>query len=619
MGSQSSGGSQTEGDSPAENDPRYRPRHGASPAKAPRPALPPAKDPRPALPPAKDPRPATPPARDPRPDPPPAGNPRPGLAPTREQSTINGVPRGRVDLHRDADYRGPRPGKPTRADLPRVTSAPLTERRDARQIPRLTPEVEDAHRRRQLEGLSALSLLSQSTAATGGFPMISSTLEARPPRGLQAPASTEGRRGARVLNILRDPALRNAMALAISALLAGGLGLVFWARTAHYQSPATVGHVSAEVSAISFLAIIGGLNLTTAFPRFLPLAGWHTRRMLLASYAASASVGLIAVGIFMLTPLSSGLVLDGTAGRLAFTLCVVINSIFNFQDGGLVGFGKATWVPVENLLVAIMRLGLIAVIAKSAFYSASAGILWSWALPMGISVLVVSILSAGPLAARQAKIPPNLPPVRGLLNWVGIEAVTTIVNASVTAFLPALVTWRLGDVQGAYFFVPWTIAIMATLLLTNVFISMVREVITAPERAAVTIGRSIRLVAIVTVVGVLCCTVLAKLVLLPLGPGYATYGASFLRWIGFSFPASAINLLFVAVCLVKIRPGFIFVANCVVMIGTIGGLMTLGHGSSIAMVGAIFCGVQWIVAAASAIPAVRGIRAIIRDPNAQAA
>jgi O-antigen/teichoic acid export membrane protein len=548
MGSQSSGDGQAEGDSPAENDPGYRSRHAAPPARGPR--------------------------------------------------------------------RSP---PPTRADLPRVTSASLTERRDPRQFTRPTPEDEDAHRRRQLAGLTALSLLSQSTVATGGFPMIPSTLDARPARRPEVPASTEGRHGARVLNILRDPALRSAMALAMSALLAGGLGLVFWGRTTHYQSTATVGHVVAEVSAISFLAIIGGLNLTTAFPRFLPLAGWHTRRILLASYAASASVGLIAVGIFMLTPLSSGLVLDGTAGRLAFTLCVVINSIFNFQDGGLVGFGKATWVPVENLLVAIARLGLIAVIAKSAFHAASAGILWSWALPMGISVLVVSILSAGPLAARQAKIPPNLPPLKGLLNWVGIEAATTVVNACVSAFLPALVTWRLGDVQGAYFFVPWTIAIMASLLLTNVFISMVREVITVPERAAVTIGRSIRLVAVVTIVGVLCCTVLAKPVLLLLGPGYATYGASFLRWIGFSFPAAAINLLFVAVCLVKIRPGLIFAANCVVTIGTIGGLMTLGHGTSIGMVGAVYCVVQWVVAAASAIPAVRGIRAIIHETKAQAA
>jgi O-antigen/teichoic acid export membrane protein len=482
------------------------------------------------------------------------------------------------------------------------------------------------HRRRQSEGLNFLISVARSQAVTGGFPVhlpIAATRKQRvleaPPQAAPGASAAPVPAGSRIVGVLRDPAMRSAMALALSALLAGGLGLVFWARTAHYQSAATVGNVSAEVSAISFLAIIGGLNLTTAFPRFLPLAGWHTRRVLLISYASSASVGLIAVGIFMLTPLSSELVLDGTAGRLGFTVCVVINSIFNFQDGGLVGFGKAAWVPIENLLVAVARLGLIAIIARSAFHSASAGIWWSWALPMGISVLVVSIMSAGPLAARQAKSRPQLPPIKGLMSWVGIEAATTIVNASVSAFLPALVKWRLGDVQGAYFFVPWTIAIMATLLLTNVFISMVREVITAPERAAVTIGRSIRLVAIVTVVGVVCCTVLAKLVLIPLGPGYATYGASFLRWIGFSFPASAVNLLFVAVCLVKIKPGFIFVANCAVTIGTIGGLMALGHGASIGSVGAVYCAVQWVVAAASAIPAVSGIRTIIREAGVQTA
>jgi O-antigen/teichoic acid export membrane protein len=458
---------------------------------------------------------------------------------------------------------------------------------------------------------------SALTAITGGFPVISPAPERAPERGPEAQASIEGQHGSRVLSILADPALRSAIALALSAILSGGLGLVFWARTAHYQHAATVGHVSAEVSAISFLAIIGGLNLATAFPRFLPLAGWNTRRMLLASYGASASVGLIAVAIFMLTPLSSGLVLDGNAGRLGFALCVVMNSIFNFQDGGLVGFGKATWVPVENLLVAIARLGLIAVVATSASHSASAVILWSWALPMGIAVLVVSTLSAGPLAARQARVRPNLPPMRGLLHWVGIEAATTLVNASVTAFLPALVAWRLGDVQGAYFFVPWTIANMAMLLLTNVFISMVREVITVPESAATTISRSIRLVAAMTFAGVLCCTVLGKLVLLPLGPGYATYGSSFLRWIGLSFPASAINLLFVAVCLIKIRPGLIFAANCVITIGTIGGLMVLSHGASIAMVGAIYCAVTWLVAAASVIPAVRGIRAITNETRAK--
>lgn len=476
------------------------------------------------------------------------------------------------------------------------------------------------HRRRQSEGVDFLISVARSQGVTSGFPILLPPGETREQRTMQAPPRAEpAAAGPRALGVLRDPALRSAIALALSAILSGALGLVFWAKAAHYQAPVVVGHVSAEVSAISFLAVIGGLNLATAFPRFLPLAGWNTRRVLLASYAASATVGLIASAIFMLTPLSSKLVLDGTAGRWAFTLCVVINSIFMFQDGGLVGFGKAAWVPVENLLVAVARLGLIAFIARSVSHTASVGLLWSWAVPMGIAVLAVNSLSFGPLAGRLAKKRPNLPPTRRLLQWVGIEAATTLVNASVTAFLPALVAWRLGDVQGAYFFVPWTIATMASLLLTNVFISMVREVVAAPERAAVTIGRSIKLVAAVTLAGVVGCTVLAQFVLLLLGHDYAIYGASFLRWIGLSLPATAINLLYVAVCLIKFRPAIIFAANCVITVGTIGGLMLLHPGTSIAMVGVIYCAVTWAVAVACAIPAVRGIRDILRNPEAHSA
>jgi O-antigen/teichoic acid export membrane protein len=460
---------------------------------------------------------------------------------------------------------------------------------------------------------------------TGGFPALlpladtrqQRLLDTRQQRLLEPLPETEFEpSGPRALGLLRDPALRSAIALALSAILSGALGLVFWARATHYQSATTVGQVTAEVSSISFLAVIGGLNLAVAFARFLPQAGWDTRRMLLLSYMVSGSVGFLASAIFMFTPLSKLLILDGTAGRCGFTVCVVINSIFMFQDGGLVGFGKATWVPVENLLVAIARLGLVTIIARSVFHSASAGLLWSWAVPMGISVLIVTAFSVGPLASRQARMRPELPPAKELAHWVGVEAATTIVNSCVIAFLPALVAWRLGDKQGAYIFVPWTIATMASLLLTNVFISMVREVISAPERTAVTIRRSVRLAGAVAIAGVLGCTFLGKFVLLLLGHDYATYGSAFLRWIGISLPATAIIMLYFAVCLVKVRPGIIFAANLAVTVGTIGGLMTLRPGTSVAVVGAIYCVVQWIVALVCAIPAFRGIRAISDEAKA---
>jgi O-antigen/teichoic acid export membrane protein len=565
-------------EAPAERRPRFRPRHAPPPTRE-QPILGRASDRR----------------ADPR-----RGAPFDPWRASEDQANP------RRDAPHDSRYGGEHPYP--RRD-PRSFSQLPPVRRDQRQPPRPPVDPED-HRRRQLEGLSLLTSLTQRSAATSGFPVITVGFETitRPRPG--AEVSPEAGRGPRVLSLLRDPALRSAIALALSAILSGVLGLVFWARAAHYDSVATVGHISAEVSAITFLALIGSLNLMTAFPRFLPEAGWNTRRMLLSSYTASALVGLIAAGIFMLTPLSSALVLDGMAGRLGFTFCVMVNSIFMFQDGALVGFGKAVWVPVENLLVAIARLGLIPVIAASAHLPVTASVLWAWAFPTVISVFVVNGFNLGPLAGRQSVYQPKLPPMKEVLNWVGIEALTTIVNASVSSFLPALVAWRLGAVQGGYIYVPWTIATMATLLLTNVFISMVREVITVPERASITIDRSLRLAAAFVVCGVIGCALLGKFILLPLGGGYGENGGSLLRWIGFSFPAIAINLLFVAVCLVKIRPGLIFIANCAVTIGTIGGLMELGHGAGIGSVGFIYCIVQWVVAAAFAIPAVKGILAI---------
>src|ERR1700733_1393008 len=579
-------------EAPAERRPRFRPRHAPPPTRE-QPILGRASDRR----------------ADPR-----RGAPFDPWRASEDQANP------RRDAPHDSRYGGehPYPGRdpgsfstlpPVRRDPRQPPRPPRQPPRPPRQPPRPPVDPED-HRRRQLEGLSLLTSLAQRSAATSGFPVITVGFETRTRPRPGAEVSPEAGRGPRVLSLLRDPALRSAIALALSALLSGVLGLVFWARAAHYDSVATVGHISAEVSAITFLALIGSLNLMTAFPRFLPEPGWNTRRMLLSSYTASALVGLIAAGIFMLTPLSSALVLDGMAGRLGFTFCVMVNSIFMFQDGALVGFGKAVWVPVENLLVAIARLGLIPVIAASAHLPVTASVLWAWAFPTVISVFVVNGFNLGPLARRQSVYQPKLPRINEVLNWVGIEAVTTIVNASVSCFLPALVTWRLGAVQGGYIYVPWTIVTMATVLLTNVFISMVREVITVPERASITIDRSLRLAAAFVVCGVIGCALLGKFILLPLGGGYGENGGSLLRWIGFSFPAIAINLLFVAVCLVKIRPGLIFIANCAVTIGTIGGLMELGHGAGIGSVGFIYCIVQWVVAAAFAIPAVKGILAI---------
>lgn len=451
-------------------------------------------------------------------------------------------------------------------------------------------KVADDFRERQLAGLNALLTLSCPTAAAAAVPA-----------SLGPPQS-------QILTLFKDRALRGAFALMFSALATGLLGFVFWAATARRHDASALGAASAEVSAIAFLAVVGGLNLSSIFARFLPVAGWRARRLILTSYGGACITGLIAAVIFLMTPLAKGLVVGGNLGRLAFVLCVILNSIFNIQDGGLIGFGRFELVPIENILVALLRLALLPLTAL--VFSVQIGILWSWAMPMAVAVLAVNLLVVGPFAGRQAKRSPNLPPLRGLGRLVAVASVTTAVYSATGTFLPALVTHQLGAREGGYFYVPWVIATMIVLLLTNISTSMVREAIASPERANYTIRRSIGLALLIVTIAMACCLLVPRLILAPLGPAFAVQGAPLLRWVGLAAPATALIVLFWAICLVRQRPWPVFMLNLTTSALILVGVLRLGRGAEIDRLGMIYCAVQWGAAVIIFIPTVKALRAV---------
>lgn len=494
-------------------------------------------------------------------------------------------------LSAKAWQRGGRVGHEPRHAVGKPVDRTHTER--VHSLSNTVPELKVAGdiREGQLAGLNALLALSYPIGAT---PTVPATFLAPSQR--------------RIPTILKDRALRGALALMLSAVAAGVLGFVFWAATARHHDASTLGKASAEVSAIAFLAMVGGLNLTSIFARFLPVAGWRARRLILTSYGGAGIAGLIAAVIFLVTPLAKGLVIGGGLGRLSFVLCVVLNSIFNIQDGGLIGFGRFELVPIENILVAMLRLGLLPLSAL--FFSVQAGILWSWAVPMAVAVLAVNLFVVGPFAGRQAKQNPNLPPLRRLGRLVAIGSVTTAVYSATGTFLPALVTHQLGAREGGYFYVPWVIATMILVLLTNITTSMVREAIASPEKANFAIHRSIGLALLVVIVVMVCCLLMAPLILAPLGPTFAVHGAPLLRWVGLAVPATAVIVLFWAVCLVRQHPWPVFMINLATSAVILVGVLKLGPGTEIDRVGMIYCIVQWGAAAVISIPTVRALRVI---------
>jgi O-antigen/teichoic acid export membrane protein len=334
-----------------------------------------------------------------------------------------------------------------------------------------------------------------------------------------------------------------ALSLMISTVLSAGLTFGFWVAAARLFDPEPVGRISAQVASMTLLAAVAQLNLHTLYARFLPTAGRRTGRLVLAGYGASAlTAGALATG-YLALGLDGGLVGDGLAERLLFTVGVIATAIFLIQDGVLTALRRASGVPVKNMVSAAGKLALLPVLAIG---MAPAALLMAWVVP----VVTVMVLWNGwilfRLIPKHAAWRTGGEPVeyREVLRFASAEYVNGIVN-NVLAFLPPLlVTQVLGTTTGAYFYLPWVIGVSVTTMLWNVVSSFVVEASGDTAGARRHLDRSITMIAAVAGGGGLVLAAAAAPLLTVLGPDYAANGTETLRLIGLSLPFTGVVVLY---------------------------------------------------------------------------
>src|SRR5215212_5401236 len=96
------------------------------------------------------------------------------------------------------------------------------------------------------------------------------------------------------------PLYRNGYALILSSTTTSALGLVYWVLAARFYPTEVVGVNSAILSAMMFLSLVAQMNLGGMLIRFVPSAGWVTRRLIAWAYAASVLAALVVCGVFFL-------------------------------------------------------------------------------------------------------------------------------------------------------------------------------------------------------------------------------------------------------------------------------------------------------------------------------
>jgi O-antigen/teichoic acid export membrane protein len=288
---------------------------------------------------------------------------------------------------------------------------------------------------------------------------------------------------------LRNPLLRNGYALVLNVGLTSALGVTFWVIAAREYTVADVGRGSALVSALITLSTLGQLNLTTGLLRFLPRAGSQAGRLIGGSYAVAGltCVALGAAFILIAPRVSPGLSLLPRTPLTVTGFCaaVLVWSVFALQDSAITGLRRSVWIPLENGVYGVVKIGLLVLLAE---WSPGAGVFTAWVGAAAVILLPVNLVIFRRWVPAHRREPPavysGLPRTREMARLLGVDYLGSVCYFASTAALPLLVVSVLGPVANGYFYVAWTVASCLDLVSTGLAQSLTVEASHSPDRLA---------------------------------------------------------------------------------------------------------------------------------------
>lgn len=275
------------------------------------------------------------------------------------------------------------------------------------------------------------------------------------------------------------PLYRNGYALLLSGILSSALGMVYWFLAAHTYSPTVVGLNSAAISALMLLSGIAQMSMNSALIRFIPRAGALTQRLILACYGISCvlavAIGVLyGWGIAWWTPALAPYLQTPLALAL-FCGAIASWSIYALQDSVLAGLRQSVWVPVENTLGALLKIGLLLLFIN---WLPTYGIFAAWMIPVLLSVAPINYLLFTRLIPAHVRTSAHCAqplPWRTVSHYVVGNYAGTLFYLGYATLLPILVTTRVSASANAYFYIPWMLATALQLIALNLTTSLTVE------------------------------------------------------------------------------------------------------------------------------------------------
>ena len=266
-------------------------------------------------------------------------------------------------------------------------------------------------------------------------------------------------------SLFHIPLYRSATALIVTTGANAALGLIFWTLAARLYPVEEVGRGAATVAALQLVSMLGCAGLTPALIRFIPPSRLSTRRLVEVTYLAGVSMavlcgaGVVIASYLFIEPLSvPGLVFVG--GVAAF-------AIFTLQDGALIGLRREGWVPLENSVFGVVKIGLL--IALSA--GGASGIFVSWSVTAVLLVIPVNLvlfLKFIPAHIQRGREPEREFTLSEIGHFSGANHLSALLMGLPDFLMPVIVLQIAGARDNAFFYAAWSLVWPLRLIAVNV-------------------------------------------------------------------------------------------------------------------------------------------------------
>ncbi|WP_072688122.1 lipopolysaccharide biosynthesis protein [Rhodococcus marinonascens] len=397
----------------------------------------------------------------------------------------------------------------------------------------------------------------------------------------------------------------NSLALMISSVVTGALGLVFWGVAARLFPPDQVGVASALITTAIMLSTLSNLSLGSMFERFIPVAGHRAGPLLVKGFASVALLALAAaVGFIALGPRDT--LFENRLEIAIYPLFVVVLALFALQDQTVSGLGVARWAALKNVFHALAKL--LAVIVLAATGSALA-IVASWGITAAIAVIVL-LVSMGLRIRSDSRYrqEPALPSNKELGAYFGSSYGITALGAIAPLVVPLIVVTKVGTAANAYFTVTWSIVSALYIMIYIMVGPFVAEVAAHPDKIADLSRRFVRTISAVAVVGGVGLAFVAPIALGFIGDEYRAEGTPLLHLAAVFVPFTVVGAVYSGLARVYRRLALAVVTQCLAAAVIIVGSVVLSASIGVAGVGWAYLAAETLTAVILAGPLISWLR-----------